>query len=66
MDPANWLTASDREEPMKIALIGAPAGGGVITYLAGGKQYVAVATGITSMSWQTKAGNAKVVVYALP
>jgi len=27
---------------------------------------VAVATGITSMSWQTKAGNAKVVVYALP
>ena len=45
---------------------GAPVGGGVITYLASNKQYVAVATGITSMSWQTKAGNAKVVVYALP
>jgi alcohol dehydrogenase (cytochrome c) len=45
---------------------GAPVGGGVITYLAGGKQYIAVATGITSKSWQTKAGNAKVVVYGLP
>ena len=45
---------------------GAPVGGGVITYLAGGKQYVAIATGLTSQSWKTKAGNAKVVVYALP
>ena len=45
---------------------GAPVGGGVITYLARDKQYIAIATGITSMSWQTKAGNAKVVVYALP
>jgi alcohol dehydrogenase (cytochrome c) len=45
---------------------GAPVGGGVITYLAGGKQYVAIATGITSMSWKTNAGNAKVVVFALP
>jgi len=38
----------------------------VISYLANSKQYVAVATGITSMSWKTKAGNAKVVIYALP
>ena len=45
---------------------GAPIGGGVITYLAGGKQYVAVATGITSQSWMTQGGNARVVVYALP
>jgi alcohol dehydrogenase (cytochrome c) len=45
---------------------GAPVGGGVITYLARSKQYVAIATGITSMSWQTKAGNAKVVIYGLP
>lgn len=45
---------------------GSPVGGGVITYLANGKQYVGVATGITSQSWQTKAGNAKVVVYGLP
>ena len=45
---------------------GSAVGGGVITYLARNKQYVAVATGMTSMSWQTKAGNAKVVVFALP
>ena len=45
---------------------GAPVGGGVITYLARNKQYVAIAAGITSMSWQTKAGNANVVVFALP
>jgi alcohol dehydrogenase (cytochrome c) len=45
---------------------GAPIGGGVITYLAGGKQYVAVAAGITSQSWKTSGSNAKVLVYALP
>ena len=45
---------------------GAPIGGGVITYLAGGKQYVAVAAGITSANWQTKGSNAKVAIYALP
>jgi alcohol dehydrogenase (cytochrome c) len=46
--------------------LGTPIGGGVITYLANNKQHVAVAAGITSMSWQTKAGNAKVFVYSLP
>lgn len=45
---------------------GAPIGGGVITYLANGKQYVAVATGLTSKSWGTAGGNARVAVYALP
>jgi len=45
---------------------GAPIGGGVVTYLANGKQFVAVASGIASMLWQTKAGNARVVVYGLP
>lgn len=45
---------------------GAPVGGGVITYLAGGKQYVAVAAGLTSQSWKTSGSNAKVLVYALP
>lgn len=45
---------------------GSAIGGGVITYLAGGKQYVAVAVGLTSKSWLTTAGNAKVLVYALP
>ena len=45
---------------------GAPIGGGVITYLARGKQYVAVAAGLTSESWQTGGSNAKVAIYALP
>ena len=45
---------------------GGPIGGGVITYLAGGKQYVAVAAGMTSEGWLTAGSNAKVVVYALP
>jgi alcohol dehydrogenase (cytochrome c) len=45
---------------------GSPVGGGVITYLSGGKQYVGAATGMTSKTWQTTAGNAKVLVYALP
>lgn len=48
------------------ASTGTPIGGGVITYLANNKQYVAVAAGITSDSWQTKGGNARVLVYALP
>ena len=45
---------------------GAPIGGGVITSLAGGKQYVAVAPGIASAGWQTSGSNAKVAIYALP
>lgn len=40
--------------------------GGVITYLAGGKQYVGIAEGITSNSFKTKGGNARVAVYGLP
>ena len=40
--------------------------GGVITYLARGKQYVAVVAGMTAKSRQTGGSNAKVVVYALP
>jgi alcohol dehydrogenase (cytochrome c) len=45
---------------------GAPIGGGVITYSANGKQLIGVASGMASMLWQTKAGNAKIVVYGLP
>jgi alcohol dehydrogenase (cytochrome c) len=43
-----------------------PIGGGVISYLANGKQYIAAAVGITSQSWQTKGSNARVVVFGLP
>ena len=41
-------------------------GGGVITYDAGGKQYVAAATGLNAPTWLAKAGPARVVVYGLP
>jgi hypothetical protein len=37
-----------------------------ITYLANNKQYVAVAGELTSQSFKTSGGNAKVVVFSLP
>jgi len=45
---------------------GKAIGGGVISYDAGGKQYIAAATGLNAATWMTKAGPARVVVYALP
>jgi alcohol dehydrogenase (cytochrome c) len=45
---------------------GKAIGGGVISYAAGGKQYIAAATGLNAATWMTKAGSARVVVYALP
>ncbi|MEP7214081.1 MAG: PQQ-binding-like beta-propeller repeat protein [Acidobacteriota bacterium] len=59
------LNAADGKELLKLKA-DAPIGGGVITYLAGGKQYVGVAEGITSNSFKTKGGNARVAVFALP
>jgi hypothetical protein len=38
----------------------------VITYEAGGRQYVAAATGLNAPTWQAKGGPARVVVYRLP
>jgi len=46
--------------------IGQPVGGGVITYLAHGRQRVAVASGMTSSRWQTKSTPATLVVFGLP
>jgi glucose dehydrogenase len=49
------------------ATTGQPIGGGVVSYAVDGKQYVAVASGLNApMTWQTKAGAAKVVVFSLP
>jgi alcohol dehydrogenase (cytochrome c) len=45
---------------------GKAIGGGVISYAANGKQYVAAATGLNAATWNTKAGPARVVVYGLP
>jgi alcohol dehydrogenase (cytochrome c) len=45
---------------------GKAIGGGVISYDVGGKQYLAVATGLNAGTWQVKAGPGRVMVYALP
>lgn len=46
--------------------IGGAVGGGVITYLTSGRQYVAVATGLTEILWPTEITTAKVSVLGLP
>lgn len=43
-----------------------PVGGGIITYLVGGRQYVAVASGMKNAIMETQSGPASVVIYALP
>ena len=45
---------------------GKAIGGGVISYSAGGKQYVAAAAGLNSAIWPVKGGPASLYVYALP
>jgi alcohol dehydrogenase (cytochrome c) len=45
--------------------IGGAVGGGVITYMAGGTQKVAVATGLTEILWPTEITTAKVSVLGL-
>jgi alcohol dehydrogenase (cytochrome c) len=41
-------------------------GGGVITYLARGKQYLAVAAGMKSPIWPTTMESNRIVVFGLP
>jgi alcohol dehydrogenase (cytochrome c) len=45
--------------------IGGAIGGGVITYTAGGRQKVAVATGLTEVLWPTEITTAKVSILGL-
>ena len=45
---------------------GGPIGGGIVTYEAGGRQYIAVASGRPSRMWaQDHQGNPTVMVFAL-
>jgi alcohol dehydrogenase (cytochrome c) len=45
---------------------GQPIGGGVISYDVGGKQYVAVASGLNApLTWVVKSSKAKVVIFSL-
>ena len=46
---------------------GGPIGGGVVTYAAGGRQYIAVASGSPSNFWtERNPGAPTIVVFALP
>jgi alcohol dehydrogenase (cytochrome c) len=45
--------------------LGGALGGGVITYMAGGSQKVAVAGGFSMLAWPTKPVHAKVIVFGL-
>ncbi|MGQ0733844.1 MAG: hypothetical protein ACT4QD_09335 [Acidobacteriota bacterium] len=46
---------------------GGPMGGGVMTYAAGGRQYVAVASGSPSNFWTlAHPGSPTIIVFALP
>lgn len=46
--------------------LGDPAAGGVITYSVAGKQYLAVAVGLTNPTMQTQSGPGFIAIYALP
>ena len=46
--------------------VGAPITGGVISYAVGGKQYVAVISGMAAAFWQAPPGSLTLVVFALP
>ena len=58
------LDASDGTALWRARLEGA-AGGGVITYMVGGQQYVAFVAGTNSPIWPVDKKTAKVVVYGL-
>jgi alcohol dehydrogenase (cytochrome c) len=45
---------------------GKAIGGGVISFATGGRQYIAVATGLNAGTWKVKAGPGRVIVYGLP
>jgi alcohol dehydrogenase (cytochrome c) len=45
---------------------GNPIGGGIITYVINGTQYIAVASGLNNFLMGTKSGPAVMIIYALP
>jgi alcohol dehydrogenase (cytochrome c) len=45
---------------------GQPVGGGVVSFASGGRQYVAVASGLHApLTWKLRSSSARIVVYAL-
>ena len=45
---------------------GKPIGGGIVSYQVDGRQYIAVADGMSAAIWPTKPTPARVVIYRLP
>jgi glucose dehydrogenase len=67
-DLAGTIYAFDADSGSVLATIntGLPVGGGVITYATGGNQYVAVAAGMKSSIWKTKARAPQIVILGVP
>ena len=66
-DLEGYLLAFDAESGKLLLHIkaGGPIGGGVVTYMLGGKQYVAIAAGMKNAIMKTESGPGAVVIYAL-
>lgn len=45
---------------------GKPVGGGIVSYSVNGRQYIAVADGMSNVLWPTKPTPARIVIYRLP
>lgn len=52
-------------KPLLKTMTSGPVGGGISTYMVGGKQYVAVAAGMKNEIMKTESGPAAVLIYAL-
>jgi alcohol dehydrogenase (cytochrome c) len=52
--------------PLWKKAMGGAIGGGVISYVAGGSQKIAVAAGTSSIVWPTQQTTARIVIFGLP
>jgi alcohol dehydrogenase (cytochrome c) len=69
--PANakgWLTAFDADNGAVLWKLetGQTMGGGIVSYLAGGKQRIGVAAGMKSPIWPGGSSASQIVVYGVP
>jgi glucose dehydrogenase len=58
------LDAKSGKQILKISL-GQPIGGGVTSYSVHGQQFISVAAGLTSSTWQTKSDSSRIYVFGL-
>ena len=63
---ADYLGLSS-DHPLRLGIdTGQSAGGGIVTYRAGGRQLVAMASGMKSPIWPGGSEASRIVVYGLP